>query len=197
MIYYCSGKVLVPVPVPELDLFSTVFPKLWTKSCLVNASAALFPRKLDSNFWFFAFVLQFYVGSTPKSDSGIGNWTHYGSGSVKAKSCGSFGPGSGSTTLRSSQLLVQWRAVLYAGVLEPVPLWGPVGRDPGVLVHWRAVLYLGVLEPVPLWRPVGRDPSVRGRQHQGAQAPPLHLLRLLPSKFLLEIYINIHAVHIF
>jgi len=59
--------------------------------------AALFPRNLASNFYFFTFVLH-YVGSGSESGSGTG--MHYRPGSAKAKSCDScgFGSGSGSTT---------------------------------------------------------------------------------------------------
>jgi hypothetical protein len=188
------GKVLVPVlvPVSDPDLFSTVFPKIWTKSCLFNASAALFPRKLD--FWFLTFELHFMLDPDPNPI--LESETERISVPVplRQKAAVPSVPASVPQHLRSLHLLVQWGVVLYAGVLEPVPLWGPVGRDPGVFVQWRAVMYAGVLEPVPLWGPVGRDPGVRGRQHQGAQAPPLHLLRLLPGKFSLEILINIHVL---
>jgi hypothetical protein len=50
------GKVWVPLPtpvlapVPDPDLFRTVFlqQNICTKSCLFNARAALFPRRLAS-----------------------------------------------------------------------------------------------------------------------------------------------------
>ena len=56
--------------------------------------AALLPRKLASNFWFFYFFIKFCVGSGSKS--GFGTGLHYGFGCTKAKSCGS---GSFSKTL--------------------------------------------------------------------------------------------------
>jgi hypothetical protein len=75
---YCGsgsyfGKVSVPVPVPYPNLFITVFQqqqKICTKSCLFNARAALFPRKLASNFWFD--VCYMYVAFWFKSGSGSG-----------------------------------------------------------------------------------------------------------------------------
>ncbi len=62
-----------PVPVPDPDLFSTVFinNKISTKSCLFNArraETALVPRKLLWNFWFLDFCVIFYVGPGPKPD---------------------------------------------------------------------------------------------------------------------------------
>jgi hypothetical protein len=59
--------------------------------------AAFVPGKLASNLKFFNLFITFYVGSGSKSGSGSGTGTrmYYGSGSAKAKSCGSCG----STTL--------------------------------------------------------------------------------------------------
>ncbi len=63
---YCSsgsyyGKVLVPVPVPDPDLFSTVFQQqnICTKSSLFNAKSSIVPRKLASNFGLFDFCIHF------------------------------------------------------------------------------------------------------------------------------------------
>jgi hypothetical protein len=44
------GKVLVPVTVPDPDMFSTVFKqnKICTKSCFFIVRRALFPKKLAS-----------------------------------------------------------------------------------------------------------------------------------------------------
>jgi hypothetical protein len=51
--------VLAPVPIPDPDLFSTVFQqqKNCTKSCLSRLEAALFTRKLVLNFNFLTSVL--------------------------------------------------------------------------------------------------------------------------------------------
>jgi len=84
MIGFYFGKVLVsvpaivPVPVPDSGLLSTVFQqqKFFTESCL----AALFPRKLASNFLLFYFCITFYVRSRSKSGYGIETGMHYGSG---------------------------------------------------------------------------------------------------------------------
>jgi len=104
--------VSVPVPVLDPDLFSLFKKK--KKNPIRNLAfskleAALFPRKLASNFEFFDFVVPFYVESGSKSGSKTGNGTrtgmHYGSGSSYAKSYGSCG--SGFTTLAFTLRLVE------------------------------------------------------------------------------------------
>ncbi len=103
---YC-GKVLVPVPalvpvpMPDPGLLTTVFQqqKICTESCL----AALFPRKLAFNFLLFYFCITFYVESVFKSGYGTGTGIQYGSGSAKAKNCGSNDSGSGSKKLIETQ----------------------------------------------------------------------------------------------
>ncbi len=72
---------------------STVYTnqKFVQKFAFSMPEAALFPRKLASNFWFVDFCITFYVGFGSKS------------GSTKAKSCGC-GSGSLSTILTSCQL---------------------------------------------------------------------------------------------
>jgi hypothetical protein len=74
---YCGsgsylGKVSVPVPVPIQTHLSQFFNnnKICTKYCLFNARAALFPRKLATNFWFD--VCYMYVAFWFKSGSGSG-----------------------------------------------------------------------------------------------------------------------------
>ncbi len=63
------GKVLAPVPVPDPDLFSTVFQqqKICTKSCLLKLEAAMFSRKLAYNFYIFTFVLHFLLDPCPNT----------------------------------------------------------------------------------------------------------------------------------
>ncbi len=73
-------KVLVPVPVPDQDLFST------TKSCPLNARSRIFSQKVGLLFFIFLpFYYIFYVGSGSGSGSGTRSGMHYGSGSAKAK----------------------------------------------------------------------------------------------------------------
>jgi hypothetical protein len=64
--------------------------------------AALFPRKLGSNFRFFDICITFHVVSGSKSGYGTVTRMYYrsSSGSAEAKSSGS---GSGSTTLLPGQ----------------------------------------------------------------------------------------------
>jgi hypothetical protein len=57
------GKVLVPfpVPVPDVDYLAQFFN--------IRLEAALFPRKMACNVFFFDFCIPFYVGSGSKSSS--------------------------------------------------------------------------------------------------------------------------------
>jgi hypothetical protein len=93
---------LVPVPSPvsvsDPDLFSTVFQqqKMWTKSCLFNARISIVSLKVGLKFLNFDFCITFGF----RTGTGI----HYGSGSAKAKSCGSCGFGFGSPTLVTSPI---------------------------------------------------------------------------------------------
>jgi hypothetical protein len=83
--------VPVPVPVPDPDIFSTVF-NLYKIFAFAMLEAALFPRKLASMI----FELLHFILCWTGFKSGFG--MHYGSGSAKAKSCGSYGSCSCSTT---------------------------------------------------------------------------------------------------
>jgi hypothetical protein len=58
--------------------------------------AALFSRKLASNYEYFYFVLHFIFDPGPNSVPEPQTKMHYGSSSTVAKSCGSCGSGSGS-----------------------------------------------------------------------------------------------------
>jgi hypothetical protein len=111
MIYCGSGSyfgkvlvpvpALVPVPIPDPDLLSTVFQqqKICTESCLT----AFFSRKLAFNFSLFYFCITSDVESVFKSGHGTGTGIQYGSGSAKAKNCGSNDSGFGYTTLKETQ----------------------------------------------------------------------------------------------
>jgi hypothetical protein len=97
-----SGSGFGLVPVPDPDLFSKVFnnKKYVQNLAFSMIEAALFPRKFVSNLDFWSFILYFMLD---RVQIRFRNWNrmHYGSGSAKAKSCGSCGSGSvsGSTTL--------------------------------------------------------------------------------------------------
>jgi hypothetical protein len=105
---YCR-KVLVPVPIQvQIQTYLALFfnnKKLVQNLASSMLEAALFPRKLASNFLIFLllFSITFYVGS------GIG--IHYGSGSAKAKSCGSFGSDSSSG---STKRHITWYVLLLS-----------------------------------------------------------------------------------
>jgi hypothetical protein len=91
--YFGNVLVPVPVPVPDVDLFSFSTTKYLAFSILEEA---LIPESWPPITDFFYFSVTFYVGS------GTGTGMRYGSGSTKAKSCGSCGSSSssGSTTLK-------------------------------------------------------------------------------------------------
>jgi hypothetical protein len=61
--FKCFLSVPAPVPVPDPNLFSTVFQQ---QKCVQNLAfsmldAAMFPRKLASNFLFLTFVFRFML----------------------------------------------------------------------------------------------------------------------------------------
>jgi hypothetical protein len=93
-----SGSGLVSVPDP--DFFSTVLQKIYTKPCLFNDRSSIVTQKSVSNLDFWTFILNFMLDRVQNRFRNR-NRMHYGSGSDKAKSCGSYGSGSvsGSTTL--------------------------------------------------------------------------------------------------
>jgi hypothetical protein len=94
------GKVLVPVPALVIQKQKKLH-KILPFQCI---RSRLFSRKLASLFYFFYFFT-FYVACGSKSGSGTEIVMHSGSGSRKAKSYGSCGFGSGSTTLQKRNII--------------------------------------------------------------------------------------------
>jgi hypothetical protein len=87
----------ISVPDPSSQYLAQFFhnQKNCSKSCLFSVKSSIISKKVGLSF----LIFYFYVGSGSKSGSGIGTVLHSGSGAIKAKSYGSCGSGSGSTTL--------------------------------------------------------------------------------------------------